>query len=103
MWGIYIGFPNRDKHFSKKFENDVGIEIDDKLCKVQFASSFWRSCPEIRVARDEIGNNYLFEWIKENNLMPPTLSRRIKGKDDKVILEVIVPYRKFKLYKVNNS
>ena len=97
MLGIYIGFPNRDKHFSKEIK-EMKIEIDGKSCIVKLTPSFWRSCPEIRVARDEFRNNRLSEWIKKNNLMPPTSSRRIKGKKDKVILEVVQPYKKFKLY-----
>lgn len=95
MWRIYVGFPNRNKHFLKKFKDDVEIEIDDKLCKVQLAPSFWSTCPEIRVARDRFGRNYLYEWIKKNNLMPPSNSRQMK---DKVVLEVVEPYKKFKLY-----
>lgn len=94
--GIYIGFTNRDRHFSQEFE-EIEIEIDGKLCKVNLPPSFWVSCPEIRVARDEKGKNVLLEWIRKNNLMPPTKSRKIKGKEDRVILEVIEPYRKFKL------
>ena len=98
MPGIYVGFQNRDRFFSEDLENEVEFEINVRICTVQFAPSFWTTCPEIRVARDKFGRNYLFEWIKKNNLMPPSLSRQRRGIEDKVILEVIEPCKKFKLY-----
>lgn len=97
MYGVYVGFPNRDKHFREEFKEEVFIEIDGKLCRASLPTSFWNQCPEIRVARDKTGRNCLSEWIEKNDLMPPTVSRRKKGKEDKVILEVIEPHKILKL------
>ena len=94
--GIYIGFPNREKHFSNE-HNDVIIEIDGEECNASLPLSFWRSCPEIRVARSKTGFNVLWNWIKRHNLLPPGESIKKKGKRDTVTLEVVKPYLKFRL------
>ena len=97
MPGIYIGFPNRERYFSEEIQ-EIELEIDGETCKAKLPPSFWRSCPEIRVARDKTGRNKLREWIEKNNLLPPSLSQKIKGKKDEVVLEVIVPYKKFRIF-----
>ena len=94
--GIYIGFPNRRKHFSKE-NNDVIIEIDGDECTSYLPSSFWRGCPEIRVAKSRTGFNVLMNWIRKNGLLPPKDSLEKKGKKDTVTLEVVKPYRRFRL------
>jgi len=98
MPGIYIGFVNRDEYFSPDI-NRIILVIDERECIVDLPPSFWKSCPEIRVARDRFGRNYLSYWIRKNNLLPPGLSRQVKGKEDRVVLEVIEPFRKFRLKK----
>lgn len=103
MYGIYIGFPNRNKYFKEEFQNDVRIQIGDKVCRASLPPSFWNQCPEIRVARDDTGRNCLSEWIKENKLMPPTISRQKKGKEDKVVLKVVEPYKTFWLFILEDS
>lgn len=95
--GIYIGFPKRREYFSKHY-NDVIIDIDGEKCIASLPPSFWRSCPEIRVARSKTNFNVLMNWIRKNGLLSPRESIKKKGRKDTVILEVIEPYRKFKLY-----
>lgn len=97
MRGIYIGPTKRRNHFSEK-NNEIIIEIDGNPCKAKLTPSFWNQCPEIRVARrSPSGINTLHHWIRNNNLLPPAQSKQEKGKKDTVKLEVIVPYKKFRL------
>ena len=95
--GIYIGPQKRRTHFTKP-DSEIAIEIDGKKCVTSLSPSFWRNCPEIRVARDKSGNNVLQNWIKNNGLLPLGESIRKKGVKDTVILEVIEPHKRFKLY-----
>lgn len=94
--GIYIGPPKRRQHFSKE-NNDVVIEIEGEDCFASFSPSFWRSCPEIRVAESKTGFNVLHNWIQRHNLLPPGESIAKKGSKDTVILTVIEPYQKYRL------
>jgi hypothetical protein len=96
--GIKIGVPNRNLHFSPDYQQII-IEIDGEEALVDFTKfpKFWTSCPEIRVAKNESGHNILKEFIEKHNLLPPQESLRKKGKKDKVYLEVVEPYRKFRL------
>lgn len=96
MLGVRIGKPNNAKHF-KKETPEIIIEINGINCKTNLNSTFWETCPEIRVAKDEEGNNFLNVWIKKNELLPPKLSEQKKGEKDEVILEVVEPYKKFRL------
>lgn len=94
--GIYIGLPNRRNHFSKE-HNEIIIEIDREDCITSLPSSFWRSCPEIRVARSKTGFNVLQNWIKKHNLLPPKESIEKKGRKDTVVLSVIEPFQRLRL------
>ena len=96
--GIRIGEVNRRLHFSQNYESIV-IEIEGKPCTVDFSTfpNFWTTCPEIRVAKNEVGRDKLKEFIEKNNLLPPMESLKKKGRKDKIYLEVVVPYRRFKL------
>ena len=94
--GIYIGNPKRRQHFSKE-NNDIVIEIEGEDCFTSLSPSFWRSCPEIRVARSKTGFNTLHHWIGRHNLLPPGESIEKKGSKDTVMLTVIEPYWKYRL------
>lgn len=94
--GIYIGFPNRMNHFSKE-HNEVIIEIDGEDCITSLSSSFWRSCPEIRVARSKTGFNVLLNWIRKHDLLPPKESIEKKGRKDTVVVTVIEPFQRYRL------
>ena len=96
MPGIYIGAPKRRKHFSKDTK-EIIIEIESQDCFSTLTPSFWSQCPEIRVARSRTGFNVLLNWIRKHGLQPPKRSREEKGKKVTVTLEVIEPYKKFKL------
>lgn len=61
-------------------------------------SFFHGGCPEVRVARDECGKNRLSEFIHKNNLLSAGISEKRKGRIDKVVIEVIEPYKRFKSY-----
>lgn len=97
MLGIRIATPNRNRYFSRQ-NKSIFIEIEGKLCRTELPDTFWTTCPEIRVALDEHGRNYLSYWITKNNLLPPTRSKELKGKEDIVVLEVAEPRKRFKLY-----
>lgn len=77
--------------------NVVVIEIEGEDCITSLSPSFWRSCPEIRVARSKTGFNVLLYWLRKHNLLPPGESIDKKGRKDTVVLTVIDPYRKFRL------
>ncbi|HEX7576179.1 MAG TPA: hypothetical protein VF360_07340 [Candidatus Methanoperedens sp.] len=95
MLGIRIGADRY--HFSEDVP-EPDIEIEGRVCKLKPSPSFWNGgCPEIRVAKDESGKNRLSELIEINNLLPPVMSEKLKGKVDKVVIEVINPYKRFKL------
>ena len=97
MPGIRIGKRNRDKYFLREIQ-EIELEIEGEWCKAKLPKSFWKKCPEIRVAKDKMGRNKLREWIEEKGLLPPKLSIKYKGRRDEVVLEVVEPYKKFKLY-----
>ena len=97
MLGIRIVAPNRNRYFSRQ-NKSILIEIEGKLCRTELPDTFWTTCPEIRVALDEHGRNYLSYWITKNNLLPPTRSKELKGKEYIVVLEVAEPRKRFKLY-----
>lgn len=97
MLGIRVGFPNRNRHFRRDVPS-IDVDINGELCTVDIPPSFWRSCPEFRVAKDKSGLNYLSRWIFKNKLMPPRAAKKVKGREDKLILEVMEPYRRFRLY-----
>ena len=100
MLGIRIGKSANYRHFNE--ENlEIIIEIEGLECWTTLTDTFWVDCPEIRVSKDKSGNNILSDWIKVNNLMPPEESREKKGRKDIIILEVIEPYKKYRLYKTN--
>jgi len=94
--GIYIGTLKRRQHFSKE-NNDIVIEIDGEDCFTSLPPSFWRSCPEIRVARSKTGFNVLHNWIRRHDLLPPRESIEQKGRKDIVMLKVIEPHHKYRL------
>lgn len=96
--GISMGKVNRRLHFREDYETVI-IEIEDKDCIVNFNEfpSFWRECPEIRIAKNKRGRNRLREFIEKRDLLPPNSSFRKRGKKDAVYLEVIEPYRRFRL------
>lgn len=95
MAGIRIGKRNQ-KHFPKDTDN-LRVEIDGKIYRFLPPRGFWINCPEIRRALDEQGKNYLTYWIKKNNLMSPNASRRFKGKEDKIVIEIVKPFQEYAL------
>jgi len=97
MPGINIGAPKRRRHFSEDIKMII-IEIEGQDCFSTLTPSFWSQCPEIRVARSRTGFNVLLHWIRKHGLQPPMRSLYEKGKKDTVTLEVVEPYRRFRLY-----
>ena len=97
MLGIRIGKHNARRYF-KKENSEIYIEVDTVECRTLLNPTFWSTCPEIRVARDKSGKNILSKWIEKNNLLPPKTAIKKRGKKDKVILEVIEPYRRFAVH-----
>jgi hypothetical protein len=95
--GIRIGMPNRDKFFSKE-TSMVVLHIEGVRCIAELTKGFWGKCPEIRIAKDDAGENFLEQWILKNDLLPPGLSGGKKGKYDIVLIEVVEPDNEFKLY-----
>jgi hypothetical protein len=96
--GISIGRVNRRHYFNPRYAI-VTLIIGGEDCTVKFRDfpGFWSTCPEIRVARDHQGRNKLKEFIETRNLLPPKESLETKGKRDVIYLQVVKPYRKFKL------
>lgn len=94
--GIYIGSSNRKEHFSHD-NSSIIIEIEGEECLTELPPSFWRHCPEIRVARNKSGFNVLLNWIRKYELLPPGESIKKKGRKDAVTLEVVKPFRRFRL------
>jgi len=96
--GVRIGEVNRRLHFSRTHER-ILIEIEGEECTVNFSEfqRFWTTCPEIRVAKNDAGKNKLKEFIENNNLLPPKESSEKKGRADKIYLEVVVPYQRFRI------
>jgi hypothetical protein len=92
------------EYFNSRFPT-VTLVIDGKECVVDFREfpAFWETCPEIRVARDLQGRNRLRAFIENHNLLPPKESIRTKGRRDLVYLNVIEPFRKFRLAKERKS
>ena len=95
--GIRIGFPNRNRFFSKSVDIVV-LHIEGVRCLAQIKDSFWRKCPEIRVAKDESGKNYLDSWIRNNNLLPEHLAIQEKGREDVIMMKVIDPENEFSVF-----
>ena len=96
MLGIRIGITIRHRCFSEKIFSPI-LWIDGHKCYAKLPDKFWTTCPEIRVANDEIGNNYLNIWIRKNGLHPHEISTKLRGKPDIILLEVVVPGKEFKL------
>lgn len=96
MLGISIGRENRDRFFSRRNAR-IQLIIDKHMCLVELVDNFWTTCPEIRVAKDEVGTNYLESWIIEHGLLPPGASVKLRGKPDKVLLEVVIPEERFRV------
>ncbi len=94
MRGIKIGSPNRARFFSVR-RSRIELVIDGEACLVELADNFWSTCTEIRVAMDRNGRNRLGDWIEKNGLLPPGESKRLRGKADTVVVEVLVPEERF--------
>ena len=95
--GIRIGLTNRNRYFSKAVDLIV-LNIEGVRCLATIRDSFWKQCPEIRVAKDESGKNYLDTWIRKHNLLPPDLSVLEKGREDYVMMKVIEPENEFNVF-----
>lgn len=80
-WGIRVGNENRDKHFSKKHDM-ISVKIDGINYAFDLNRTFWTTCPEFR-------GKAISEWVKRHSLNTKTQVR----------LEVIEPYKKFRLLK----
>jgi len=96
MPGIRVGAANRERFFSPK-RSRIELVIDDRLCRVDLADNFWTSCPEIRAAVDEGGMNRLEAWIEAKGLLPPGDSEKLRGRADRVVLEVVAPEERFRV------
>lgn len=95
--GIRVGSPNRDRYFSKSVDTVV-LHIGNVRCLAPIKDSFWKQCPEIRVAKDESGKNYLDTWIRGHNLLPRELAIWEKGREDVVKMKVIEPENEFSVF-----
>ena len=102
MEGISIGKVNREKYFSIR-KKIIILDIEGVHCTAKLHDGFWGDCPEIRVARDDKGNNYLAKWIKKNKLYPPEKSIELKGREDFVCFEVVEPEKEFRVFLPKNE
>ena len=98
MRGIRVGTPSNYDHFDSDYPN-ILIEVEGEVGMAQLSSTFWGRCPEIRVIKNLDGENILSAWIRKHGLLPPSTSLEQKGAKDIVILEVLEPYQKYKLYR----
>jgi hypothetical protein len=80
-WGIRVGNKNRGKYFSRE-QDIISVKIDGVNYAFELNPSFWRKCCEFR-------GKAIKNWVERHNLKS----------GDKVELEVMEPYRKFKLLK----
>jgi hypothetical protein len=94
--GIRIGNPNRERFFSKS-TSMVILHIDGTRCIVELTKGFWGNSPEIRVAKNDAGENFLEAWIQKHELLPPGLKANKKGKNDVILVEVVDPENEFKI------
>jgi len=94
--GIKIGRVSRKRFFSVR-KSRIELVINDEVCLAELADNFWTTCPEIRVALDGNGANRLSAWIEAQGLMAPGASIRLRGKEDKVVMEVVVPEERFRV------
>jgi hypothetical protein len=92
--GIRVGAPNRKRYFSVRRPR-IELEIDGVACRVELGDNFWGQSPEIRVALDGNGENRLKAWIEGKGLLPPADSKKLRGREDRVVLEVVVPEERF--------
>ncbi|MHA1131375.1 MAG: hypothetical protein ACTSQ8_16480 [Candidatus Helarchaeota archaeon] len=98
MREIRIRTSNNHDHFDS-VQLRILIDVEDEVGMAELNETFWSTCPEIQAMQDRAGRNILSVWIRRHNLLPPKASRAAKGQEDVVILEVVEPYRKFKLYR----
>jgi hypothetical protein len=94
--GIRVGVPNRKRFFSIR-RSRIELVLDGELCRVELGDNFWGQCPEIRVAQDAGGKNCLKAWIERKGLLAPGDSKRLRGREDRVVFEVLVPEERFGL------
>ncbi len=92
--GIRVG-ANRDRYFVKGISPT--LYLDDISCKAKITEGFWNKCPEIRIALDENGNDFLEKWMQKYGLQPKNVAEKLRGKADVIIMTVIEPTRVFKV------
>lgn len=92
--GLRIGERNRERFFNPAVRTIV-LHLDGVRCVTRLTDGFWSRCPEIRVAKDDAGRNFLAEWIRKHGLQPPGIARRLRGRPDLVVLKVLDPENEF--------
>lgn len=89
---LYVRKADRDAFFSTK-DKAISIVINDIEGYTTLQPDFFGHVRQIRTVyptRECLGRNLLVEWIEDNNIKV----------GEKVELEVIVPFKKFRLGKI---